>query len=76
MRALVTGGGGCLGHRTVELRLQWVDSVSILNGRPYPNVEEKGGTGVQENITNLEIVLQATGQVDVVFHAAATHGYC
>jgi nucleoside-diphosphate-sugar epimerase len=75
LRALVTGGGGFLGQRIVELLLERGDSVSILNRRPYPKLVEKGVTGFQGNITNLESVLQATEQVDVVFHAAANAGY-
>ncbi len=71
MKALVTGGGGYLGRRMVELLLQRGDEVSIFSRSQYPQVEALGATGIQGDLRNKDDVKRAVDGHDVVFHVAA-----
>lgn len=70
-KALVTGGGGFLGRRIVELLLEEGWEVAFLNRGAYPEVEALGATGIQGDLRNLNDVKAACEGVDVVFHVAA-----
>lgn len=69
--ALVTGGGGFLGRRIVELLLEEGWSVRFLNRGHYPDVEALGAKGLQGDLRNPADVKAACEGVDVVFHVAA-----
>lgn len=74
MKALVTGGGGFLGGRIVEMLHQRGDDVTVLGRRPYPHLTEKGVATIQTDLRDAEAVAVACAGMDVVFHVAAvTH---
>lgn len=75
MKALVTGGGGFLGRKIVELLLANGHTVRILARSRYPGVEALGAQGIEGDIRDRRAVEVAVNGVDVVFHAAAKTGY-
>jgi nucleoside-diphosphate-sugar epimerase len=75
MRALVTGGGGFLGRRIVELLRERGDDVVFLARGRYPEVEGTGARGLQVDLVDKEGVKRAVEGVDVVFHVAAKAGF-
>lgn len=75
MKALVTGGGGFLGRRVVELLRERGDDVSFLARGSYPEVEATGAKGLQIDLRDADAVKKAVDGVDVVFHVAAKAGF-
>ena len=75
MKALVTGGGGFLGKRMVELLLERGDEVHFLARGTYPEVEALGATGHQVDLQDAEAVKKVVEGMDVVFHVAAKAGF-
>lgn len=75
MKALVTGGGGFLGRRIVELLLERGDAVTFLARGSYPDVEAAGARGLQVDLADREAVRKAVAGQDVVFHVAAKAGF-
>ena len=75
MRALVTGGGGFLGHAIIEQLLARGDQVKSFARGSYPDLSARGVEVVQGDIANAEAVLRAAREVDVVFHVAAKAGF-
>lgn len=75
MHALVTGGGGFLGRRIVELLRDQGHSVRFLARGSYPQVEATGATGLQVDLQDRQAVSQAVEGVDIVFHVAARAGF-
>ncbi len=71
MKALVTGGGGFLGGRIVEMLHQRGDEVAALGRGRYPHLEESGINTVQADLRNADAVTAACAGVDVVYHVAA-----
>jgi nucleoside-diphosphate-sugar epimerase len=71
MKALVTGGGGFLGRRIVELLRERGDEVTFLARGHYPEVEATGAHGIRVDLRDREAVRSAVGGMDVVFHVAA-----
>ena len=67
MNTLVTGGGGFVGRRIVELLLEQGHSVSILARGRYPEVEALGATGIQADLSDPEAVAAAVEGMDAVF---------
>lgn len=74
MKALVTGGGGFLGKKIVEMLLARGDDVLVLGRSKYPEVEAMGAKTVQLDITKKDGLMEACTGVDVVFHVAALAG--
>jgi len=74
LTAVVTGGGGFLGRRIVELLCARGDNVRILARRRYLAIEALGATGIQLDIRDPAAVATALRGADVVFHAAAKTG--
>ena len=74
MKALVTGGGGFLGKKIVEMLLARGDEVLVLGRSKYPAVEAMGAKTIQLDITKKEGLTEACSGVDVVFHVAALAG--
>ena len=74
MKALVTGGGGFLGKKIVEMLLARGDEVQVLGRSKYPEVEAMGATTVQLDISKKAGLTEACKGVDVVFHVAALAG--
>ena len=75
MRAVVTGGGGFLGGRIVELLRARGDEVRALARRRYPGVEALGAAGIALDIRDTPAVRAALEDADVVFHVAGKTGY-
>ncbi len=75
MRALVTGGGGFLGRRVVELLLQDGHEVRFLARSAYPEVEALGATGFQADLRDTEALGPALQGIDTVFHVASMTGF-
>ncbi len=75
MNVLVTGGGGFLGKRMVELSLQRGDNVRFLARGSYPDVENLGAKGFQVDLRDRERLKEAVDGVDVVYHVAAKAGF-
>ncbi len=71
MKALVTGGGGFLGGRIVEMLYQRGDDVTALGRRPYPHLAEIGIATIQADLRDSEAVAAACERMNVVFHVAA-----
>jgi len=75
MRVLVTGGGGFLGSRVVELLLGRGDAVRFLARGRYPALEARGAEGYQIDLSAPVGLDDALTGVDAVVHVAAKAGY-
>lgn len=74
MHALVTGGGGFLGHaiaRQLRARGDWVRS---LSRGAYPELETLGVEAVRGDLLDGQTVAAACQGIDCVFHTAAVAG--
>jgi 2-alkyl-3-oxoalkanoate reductase len=71
MKALVTGGGGFLGRRIVELLVERGDEVGFLARNRYPDVERLGARGFQVDLGDPQALRAAIAGSDTVFHVAA-----
>jgi len=74
MHALVTGGGGFLGHaiaRQLRARGDWVRS---LSRGAYPELETLGVEAVRGDLRDGQTVAAACQGIDCVFHTAAVAG--
>jgi len=74
MKALVTGGGGFLGRRMVELLREQGHEVSFLARGHYPEVEATGARGIQADLRDRDALAQAVAGQDLVFHVASLTG--
>lgn len=74
MRALITGGGGFLGHGLAMMLHERGDSVRVLGRREYPQLAQLGIECLQGDICDLDACLRACAGVETVFHAAALAG--
>ena len=74
MKAMVTGGGGFLGRRLVELLLQEGHEVHFLARGLYPEVEALGATSHQVDLLDAGALPAAMQGIDTVFHVAAKAG--
>lgn len=75
MKALVTGGGGFIGRRIVELLVQEGHEVKFVARGRYPEVEALGAVAVQADVTDAAAMVAAVAGSDVVFHVAAKFGF-
>ena len=74
MKALVTGGGGFLGRRIVELLVEQGHDVRFLARGRYPEVEALGARGLQIDLAERDRLGEAVEGVDTIFHVAAKAG--
>lgn len=74
MKALVTGGGGFLGFRIVQMLHERGDEVTVLGRHHYPHVEKAGIPAVVADIRDGEALRRAFAGMDAVFHVAAIPG--
>ncbi len=75
MIAAVTGGGGFLGRRIVELLRARGDEVRVLARRRHPSVEALGARSFAVDIRDTRRVEDAIEGADVVFHVAGKTGH-
>lgn len=75
MKILVTGGGGFLGRRIVELLLERGDDVTFLARGHYPEVEALGARGLQVDLQDAAKVAEAVHGMDAIIHVAAKAGF-
>ena len=74
MKALVTGGGGFLGFRIVQMLHERGDEVTVLGRHNYPHVDKAGIPAVVADIRDGEALRKAFTGMDAVFHVAAIPG--
>ena len=75
MNAVVTGGGGFLGRRIVELLRERGDEVRVLCRGRYPSVEALGVLCIPLDVCDTVAVRAACEEADVVFHVAGLTGH-
>jgi nucleoside-diphosphate-sugar epimerase len=75
VKALVTGGGGFIGSRIVELLRERGDDVVFLARGRYPEVEATGARALQIDLRAEGALTPAVDGCDVVFHVAAKAGF-
>lgn len=75
MKILVTGGGGFLGRRIVELLVERGDVVTFLARGRYPEVEALGARGLQVDLCDAEAVAGAVHGHEAIIHVAAKAGF-
>jgi nucleoside-diphosphate-sugar epimerase len=74
-RVLVTGGGGFLGRRIVELHLERGDDVAFVARHRYPEVEALGARGHVADLADGTRLPALFAGHDVVHHVAGKAGY-
>ncbi len=75
MKALVTGGGGFLGKRIVEMLLEDGWEVRNIARGAYPELTALGVDSRQVDLCDADEVAAAIEGVDAVFHVAAKFGF-
>lgn len=71
---LVTGGGGFLGKKIVQMLLEKGLNCSVVGRNDYPELGELGCTCYKGDITNLSFLQDCFKDIDTVFHVAALAG--
>lgn len=74
MKVLVTGGGGFLGKRVVELLLGRGDGVRSVARGEYPELAAMGVEIVRGDLAEAEVARRAVVGVDAVIHTAGKVG--
>jgi nucleoside-diphosphate-sugar epimerase len=74
VKVLVTGGGGFLGKRIVELLLEQGHDVHSFARGAYPEVEALGATCHRGDLQDPDAVRAATVGMDAVVHTASVAG--
>lgn len=73
-RALVTGGGGFVGKAVVKRLLSLGIETRVIGRQRYPELTALGVSCFQGSITDKSVMLEASKNVDMVFHVAALAG--
>lgn len=71
---LVTGGGGFLGKRIVQMLIDKGFNCSVVGRNDYPELIDIGCTCFKGDITNLSFLQDCFQDIDTVFHVAALAG--
>ncbi len=74
MRALVTGGGGFVGQRVVQLLRAQGAGVRVLSRRRHAELDALGAESTLGDVRDKGAVTTAMSGVDIVFHLAAKVG--
>jgi len=74
LKALVTGGGGFLGGAIVRALLERGDTVNTIQRGDYPFLKQLGALSFQGDLTQLDDVIKASNECNIVFHVAAKAG--
>lgn len=72
--ALVTGGGGFVGRKIVEMLLAQKTVVKVVGRNSYPSLAAMGVECLRGDIRDKEFLLGCFSGVDTVFHTAALAG--
>src|SRR6266516_102396 len=75
MRAVVTGGGGFLGRRIVELLCTRGDDVRVVDRQRHPSIEPLGARVVAADVRDAAALRAAFEHADVVYHVAGRVGF-
>jgi nucleoside-diphosphate-sugar epimerase len=70
-KVLITGGGGFLGKAIASRLIERGDIVRSLARNHYPELEALGVEQKQGNLCDVDVVLNACENRDVIFHTAA-----
>jgi len=73
-KVLVTGGGGFVGKAIVRMLLDSGVSCTVIGRNHYPEVEAMGAKCLVGDISDLDTIVDATKNMDTVFHVAALAG--
>ncbi len=74
MNALVTGGGGFIGSALVHELVKRGFKVTTFSRGEYPELRKIGVEVKRGDLSDINAVLNACGNTDMVFHAAAKAG--
>jgi nucleoside-diphosphate-sugar epimerase len=74
MNALVTGGGGFIGSALVKELIKTGHDVTSFSRGDYPELRRKGAKTIRGDVTDINSVLKATENIDIIFHVAAKAG--
>ena len=74
MKVLVTGGGGFLGKRIVEMLIERGTQVRVFGRNAYPELERRGVECIKGDLRDPKAVEDACDGCDTVFHVAALAG--
>jgi nucleoside-diphosphate-sugar epimerase len=74
VKALVTGGGGFLGGRIIDMLLERGIAVRSFARGGYPQLKARGVEVFQGDVGDAEAVARAIEGCDVIFHVAAKAG--
>jgi nucleoside-diphosphate-sugar epimerase len=74
MNALVTGGGGFIGSALVRDLIRTGYDVTSFSRGDYPEIRRKGAKTIMGDVTDINSVLKATENIDIIFHVAAKAG--
>lgn len=70
----MTGGGGFLGKRIVQMLIEMGHNCSVFGRNDYPELTKLGCKCYKGTITNLSILQDCFDNIDTVFHVAALAG--
>ena len=74
MKVLVTGGGGFLGQRIVQMLIERGDTVVTLNRNKYESLTELGVKQHLGSIVDLDLIIAAAIGCEAIIHTAAKAG--
>jgi nucleoside-diphosphate-sugar epimerase len=74
MNVLVTGGGGFIGSAIVHELIKKNFNVTSFSRGDYPELRKIGAKTIRGDLSDINSVLKASEQVDIVFHVAAKAG--
>lgn len=74
MNTFVTGGGGFLGSRIVQMLLERGDPVRVFGRNRYPELSDLGAECVKGDVRDTHAVKSAAKGADTVFHVASLTG--
>ena len=74
MNALVTGGGGFIGFALVNELVRRDFNVTSFSRGDYSELRKIGVNTVRGDLSDLNLVLQSTEGIDIIFHVAAKAG--
>jgi len=73
-KVLVTGGGGFVGKRITGMLTERGIPCRVIGRNRYPEIEAMGAECLVGDISDRHVMLDATRDVDTVFHVAALAG--